>query len=196
MVRTFAIAAGLASSLSFAAETTPPPSPTVQAQSTPAPSAQSGSGNQWTREDQVTWPKTGIGIGIGPVSGLSLYHTNAASSFMQGLIAFENDGDFFASGDLCSIVDKLIPRVPRLDPYFGFGVVVLRYSHVWDRWGFNEFNDDATHKLMIGGRIPIGVNYAIPQTPLMATVEIAPGLLLAPGTYVTLQALAALRVLF
>jgi len=173
---------------------TAPASPADPADMTKA-ATPSKEGSIWSREEQVTWPKTGIGIGFGSISGLSIYHTNASAGFIQGLIAFHSGGDFFASGDLCTHLKELFSRVPRLDPYYGFGAMVLRYNGHWHHFGFREFTTDDS-KLMLGGRIPIGVNYSIPETPLQVNIQVAPGLLVGTGTFVTFEALTGLRVLF
>ena len=136
----------------------------------------------------------GIGIEFFGPAGLSLYNKMDANHFLQGALAFNSAGDFTMTGDYAFANQGDLFHNPHITPYWGLGALLLHedddnviyhHRHIYD--GTRTY---------LGGRIPFGLNFIIPDTPVQIGAELVPSLLLIPGTDVFLSAAVHVRVLF
>jgi hypothetical protein len=137
--------------------------------------------------------KYGIGVGIGDISGLSLYGRVDERRFYQALFASGDESKSFAvSVDYAISHLGALTDLPIVAPYYGFGGMVVKYP----RWLRYRSSIERENALAIGGRIPLGLQMQIPKTPVQLSMEITPGILLTPATDVFVDALFAVRVVF
>jgi hypothetical protein len=137
--------------------------------------------------------KFGIGVGIGDISGVSLYGKLDGKHFGQGLIAFSNETDSFAiTADYGIAFPGVLKDLPIITPYYGFGAVLVKYP----RWFYYRSVANNGSSTAVGGRLPLGAQLDIPETPIQLALEIVPGILVIPGTYVFIDAMFAVRVVF
>jgi hypothetical protein len=155
--------------------------------------ALSAKGEELSKTASTSSQNIGVGISFyGPV-GLSLYGKLSNSNFLQGSLAWGRGGNVGATVDHAFSYQEAFSDAPILTPYWGLGVVSLfDRGHYWV--SDKESNENST--TYIGGRIPLGVHFVIPRTPLQIGAEVAPTLLLTPVTYAFVQGGMNLRVLF
>lgn len=144
-----------------------------------APAQQSGSQN------------FGIGIGLIGVPALSLYMRTSPSHFAQGGVTFSGR-DFAATIDYCFAYPGVFQDIPALIPYWGGGLVML---HDGANHYYNYDDDGHEGETFTGARIPLGVNFVIPRTPVQLGAEVSPTLLLAPASYSYVQGDVHVRIL-
>jgi hypothetical protein len=135
----------------------------------------------------------GVGIGLIGVPALSVFAKTAETRHLQGGLTFGDDADFAATADYCFDYPRVLSGAPTVTPYWGGGAIMVH--DVNDRYfayDDDEFNSDT----FVGGRIPLGLNFVIPRTPVQLGAEVAPTLLLTPISYSYLQGDLHVRVLF
>jgi hypothetical protein len=146
-----------------------------------------------TESSAFALDKFGIGVGIGDISGISLYGKIDAKHFGQSLVSFSNETDSFAiSADYGIAFPGVLKDLPIITPYYGFGAVLVKYP----RWFYYRSVAHSGSTTAVGGRLPLGAQLDIPETPIQLALEIVPGILVIPGTYVFIDAMFAVRVVF
>ncbi|MBF0441740.1 MAG: hypothetical protein HQK54_07555 [Oligoflexales bacterium] len=136
---------------------------------------------------------TGIGISIGSREGLSLYYRLDNSNFTQGLLSSAGSGNFYLTADYCSSHLNLIEDAEQIVFYYGAGVAGGSLRKKKLDW---YSKDDKGSVSLLGGRIPLGIQFFIPQTPLQINFELGPTLYLAPETHAVLDLLFTIRYLW
>ncbi len=135
----------------------------------------------------------GVGIGLIGVPALSVFAKTEATRHLQGGLTFGRDSDFAATGDYCFDYPNALNGAPTVTPYWGGGVALFHDENdLYNAYDDDEFDGDT----FVGGRIPLGLNFVIPKTPVQLGAEVAPTLLLTPITYSYLQGDLHVRVLF
>ena len=137
--------------------------------------------------------KVGVGVSFSGVTGLSIYADTSRNHFVQAAIGFAPYGSYEATSDYAFAYRNAISTLPSVTPYWGLGAVLLHdQSDYWSRYARNEIQSTT----YVGARIPLGLNFVIPKTPVQLAAELAPSLLLTPATYSYLQGGVSARVLF
>lgn len=137
--------------------------------------------------------KVGVGVNFSGFTGISVYADTSRSNFVQAAIGFAPYGNYAATGDYAFAYRNAIATLPSVTPFWGLGAILLHdQNDYWPRRSPIE-NSATTY---VGGRIPLGVNFVIPKTPVQLAAELAPSLLLTPATYSFLQGGLSARVLF
>lgn len=137
----------------------------------------------------------GLGLTLGTLDGVSAFYRINHTHFVQGLFGIGGKGNFYGSGDLCFTQRSLAPQVPHFIPFYGLGLILASYHNGWDRL-IPERYVDRKDKVFAGIRIPLGVQFYIPHTPLQVGAELGPAILFAGDTYVYLQSAVNLRFTF
>jgi len=122
----------------------------------------------------------GFGFILGEPTGLAWKYKMSRMNALDGAIGF-SPGDRFRIH-----VDYLWNAYPFRDPaftlHYGIGVVV-GFGDTWYTW--RGRGDDRyfarTRDLGLGLRVPVGIDYAIPRSPVELFFELAPLFILAPG---------------
>lgn len=135
----------------------------------------------------------GIGIEFFGPAGLSIYNKLDSNHFLQGALAFNSGGDFTVTGDYAFANQGDLFHNPHITPYWGVGALIL---HEDDTLIYRHRRLYEGTRTYLGGRIPFGLNFVIPKTPVQIGAEIVPSLLLIPATDVFLSAAVHVRVLF
>ncbi len=135
---------------------------------------------------------SGIGIAIGGISGISGYHRLDPLHFMQGTLALSNYGNAFAiAADYGIYAPKLFEYSKHVVAYYGLGGMLVKLPRLV------FFGNDVTRdRVYVGARIPLGVQFFIPDAPLQLGLEMTPGMFIVPATYVSLDATFLVRFLF
>lgn len=136
----------------------------------------------------------GVGIEFFGPAGLSVYNKLDANHFAQGALAFNTAGDFTVTADYAFANQGDLFHNPHITPYWGVGAVLLHEDEDAVIYHHRHMYDGT--RTYIGGRIPFGLNFIIPETPVQIGAELVPSLLLLPGTDVFLSAAVHIRVLF
>lgn len=136
---------------------------------------------------------TGVGIAVGTgISGISLYRDLSRDTFAQGVVAIGSFGGLGLVGDYALVIPDIIKDTRFLRAYYGGGVMLLKYPRSW----YYPYADRFEDAVFIGAHMPIGLQLMIPNTPLQLAFQLEPGLWIAPGTFVFLDALITFRFLF
>lgn len=136
----------------------------------------------------------GIGVEFFGPAGLSLYNKLDSNHFLQAALAFNSDGDFTVTGDYVFANQGDLFHNPHLTPYWGVGALLLHEDDERLIYHHRHLHDGT--RTYLGGRIPLGLNFVIPSTPVQIGAETVPSLLLIPSTDVFLSAAVHVRVLF
>jgi hypothetical protein len=137
--------------------------------------------------------KAGVGIAFFGVTGLSVYADISDRNFLQAAIGFSSGGSYAVTGDYAFGYPNALSSLPSITPYWGIGAILLHdQSDYWARYGRN----DQLSADYFGARIPLGLNWVIPNTPVQLAAEIAPSLLFSPSSYGYLQGGLSARILF
>jgi hypothetical protein len=137
--------------------------------------------------------KVGLGLTFSGVTGVSLYAGLNQRNFLQAAVGYSSDGSYAITGDFAFGHHNAFSDAPSVTPYWGLGVVWLHdQGDYWSR--FSRKNDPSND--YYGARFPLGLNFLVPQSPVQIAAEIAPSLLLTPGTYGFLQGSLSVRLLF
>ncbi|MCX6123334.1 MAG: hypothetical protein NTV34_01075 [Proteobacteria bacterium] len=140
-----------------------------------------------------TGNKIGVGVGFSGAPGVSVYVDTGYKNFLQGGVGFAPLGSYAATGDYAFGYRNAVSSLPSLTHYWGLGAVVLHdQTNQWPRYA----REEDTSTTYVGARIPLGLNFVIPKTPVQLGAELAPSLLLTPATYSYLQGGLSARVLF
>ena len=140
-----------------------------------------------------TGNRVGVGVAFSGGPGVSVYADAGYQNFVQGAIGFAPLGSYAVTGDYAFGYRNAVSNLPSLTPYWGLGAVMLHdQSNQWPRYAREE-NTSTTY---VGARMPLGLNFVIPKTPVQLGAELAPTLLLTPRTYSYLQGGVSARVLF
>lgn len=138
--------------------------------------------------------KFGIGIGFSETTGISLYADTSSRNFVQGSLGFARYGTYIATADYAFPYRNVISAIPRLTPFWGLGAVLLHdENRFWTKYPGGELDDKTS---FVGARIPLGLEYVIPGTPVQLAGELAPSFLLIPEKFGYLQGGMSARVLF
>ncbi len=133
----------------------------------------------------------GAGLSIGSNSGLSLLAYLNTERFVHALVSFGRGSHFTLIADYAYAFPRVFADLPSMTPYYGYGVVLEKFPSYFGGGGSTRKDS-----LYVGGRVPLGVQFMIAQTPLQIAVEIAPGLFVVPATYAYIDGSLSLRVLF
>lgn len=128
----------------------------------------------------------GFGFILGEPTGLSWKYKMSRANAVDGAIGF-SPGDRFRIH-----VDYLWFAYPFRDANFSlhYGVgAVIGFGRTWwvDR-GHGDGYWAGTRDLGFGVRVPVGVNYEIPRSPVELFFELAPIVILAPDAGVAIDA--------
>jgi hypothetical protein len=135
--------------------------------------------------------RLGLGITFSGPTGLSIFYDYDDNNFSQASVAFSRDNAFVLTGDYAWAYPMTEGAVT---PYWGIGALVGRGAarHALrrvdrtgegDQWG-------------AGLRIPLGVNFIIPQTPLQIGGELVPTLAMGDATEAYMTGGLHIRILF
>jgi hypothetical protein len=132
----------------------------------------------------------GIGVSLGANSGLSGYFGVSHGSFIQSVVAMNRYDGYALSVDYA--FRDVAFNSSMLDLYYGIGGVIGHSAYYWsirdrDRWASQDY---------FGLRIPLGLLFWIPNTPIQIAPEIAPTVVFGPSTFVTIDPSLALRLVF
>lgn len=137
--------------------------------------------------------KAGVGVASFGVTGLSVYADVSEHNFLQAAIGFSKGGSYAVTADYAFPFHNALSSLPSITPYWGFGAILLHdQSDYWSDYGRNANRTPE----YFGARIPLGINWVIPSTPIQLTAEIAPSLLFSPSSYGYVQSGFGVRVLF
>lgn len=127
---------------------------------------------------------TAVGIVVGSVDGISLWQKTAEDQALQGTLSIGDDS-FYVGADAL-FESKEIFRSPHVVPYAGIGAF---YS------SSGEFAKD--NRSTAGGlRVPLGLRFDLPNTPVQLAAEVAPSLLVEPISAGFAQGQMMMRVRF
>lgn len=155
----------------------------------------SGLLDQQTQAAPIREKQFGVGIEFFGPAGISVYDKIDTNRFLQGALAFDRWGDFVITGDYAFAQHGEIFHNPNVTPYWGVGGLLIHETNDYLIYHHRQILDDGS-RTYIGGRIPLGINFLIPDTPIQLGAEIVPGILLLPGTDVFLTAALHIRVMF
>ena len=135
----------------------------------------------------------GVGVTVSEATGLSVYAETNRDNFVQLGFGFAPYGSYAVTGDYALGYRNAFSDLPSLTPYWGVGAVLLHDQR--DHW--SRFSrDERASTNYVGARLPLGVNFVIPKTPVQVAAELAPTLLVTPVTYGYVQGGLSARVLF
>jgi hypothetical protein len=134
-----------------------------------------------------------VGIAFFGVTGLSVYADVTQRNFLQAAIGFSRGGSYALTADYAFAYNDAISSLPSITPYWGVGGILLHDQS--DYWADYAPKDNRTSEYF-GARIPFGLNWVIPSTPVQLAAEIAPSLLFSPSSYGYLQGGFSARILF
>jgi hypothetical protein len=132
----------------------------------------------------------GLGVSLGANSGLSGYFGVSSGGFIQSVIAVNRYDGYAFSVDYAFRNQAF--NSSKLDFYYGIGGVFGHSPYYWsirDRGSWDKQD-------YFGLRVPIGLLFWIPSTPIQIAPEIAPTVIFAPDTFVTFDPSVALRLVF
>lgn len=130
--------------------------------------------------------QTGIGIQVGTMGGLTLYHELDNEHFVQGVLGTFWYNGFYASGDYCFQYPGAVKTAPAITPYVGVGPMMATAT---------TWRHDRSYTA-IGLHIPLGINFKIPRAPIQIFVQVGPAMLITPYTETYMDAGLGVRFLF
>lgn len=137
--------------------------------------------------------KVGVGIAFFGVPGLSVYADVTQRNFLQAAIGFSRSGSYAVTADYAFAYYNAISSLPSITPYWGVGGLLLHdQSDYWSDYA----RDSSGVSEYFGARIPLGLNWVIPNTPVQLAFEVAPSILMSPSSYGFLQGGFSARILF
>lgn len=133
----------------------------------------------------------GVGVTLGANSGISGLYSTRVNQFVQGEITM-NRNDGYAVGVDYLIAAPLWHSLLTVDFMYGLGASVGRSAYFWDgrdrsRWGSKEY---------FSMRIPIGIMFAIADTPIQIVPQIRPTVGFSPKPFFAMDSAVTLRLLF
>ena len=137
--------------------------------------------------------KVGVGFSFSGPMGISLYSDVSDSNFIQGTVSIAPTNYLEATGDYAFANNRFFGSIPTLTPFWGLGLLMVQGS---SRYWLDSETSLRTSQTHGGVRIPFGMNFVIPQTPVQLSAEIAPSIIIAPINYSYMQGGLNLRVLF
>jgi hypothetical protein len=145
----------------------------------------------WRADD--AYADSGVGVGVGDISGLSFFHRLDRKTFVQGLVSMDDFFDaYVVTGDYAFSVYGVLREFPRIEMFYGYGGIIFRYKD----WVNIPTALARSSDLGLGVRIPVGVRYKLPRMPIQFGVEIDPGVVVTPVMTVFVDVLFTVRVLF
>jgi hypothetical protein len=152
-----------------------------------------GAQANYAEQPHSTSGKYGVGLAFTGLTGISLYSETTPRNFFQAAVGFEERGSYALSADYAFGYRGEIFSWPSVNPYWGLGLTYLQDRR--DYWArFSEV--DRSSQQYFGARVPLGLNWVIPETPIQLVIEGAPTILFRPAVFVYLQGSFAVRVLF
>jgi len=143
-----------------------------------------------TRTAPAEERRYGVGVAFEGRAGVSLYGDVDPTHFLQAAFALGEENAFLATADFAFGYPHT--AVSGLMPYWGVGLIgVHDPSHNWTH-GAHSANTSTNGGL----RIPLGLNFLIPRTPVQLSGEIVPTAVVAPARYTYIQGGLNARVLF
>lgn len=140
--------------------------------------------------------KLGLGAVFGDPTGLSGKYWLAPNRAADLGLAFSFNDYFIVFGDYLFHVPRITAQTPaplnQISPYIGIGAVLLFSTDDRNRDGFF----DADSSVAAGLRLPLGLEWSLPDPPLGIFLEIAPGMGILPGTHGFVQGGIGLRYYF
>ena len=121
----------------------------------------------------------GVGIVLGEPTGITFQHKINAERFMDFTFAYDwDDEEWMLMGDYKVHLPTLFGSGVPVMPYIGGGL----FLHIE--------GEDKAHKddVVIGLRIPFGVDWKVPDTSFSLFGEVAPGMEFIPKTDAEIQA--------
>ncbi len=135
----------------------------------------------------------GVGIGFEGATGLSVYKDAWDANFFQANLGWGPGGSYHVSGDYAFGYPGTVAAIPQLTPYWGVGVLAAQRSEsYWVPYG----NRVVATSDEVGARLPLGVNFVIPRTPVQLSGQLVPTLIATSPSYSYLQGGVSARVLF
>jgi len=134
----------------------------------------------------------GLGLAVGGISGLSGYRRLDGLHFAQGTMAFSMFNSSLAvSGDYGFYVPRLFDFSKFVVAYYGIGGLIVKTPRLilLDR-------SESRDRVFVGGRIPLGLQFFVPDTPLQLGLELTPGMFIVPATSVFIDVTFLVRFLF
>ncbi len=137
-------------------------------------------------------PKTAVGIGIGTINGISVYHQWKRRNFMQGMLNYLEGPSFGFTADYGFSYPAMSKELPYVTPYYGFGgfFYLIKTKRGW--WG----NYKAESFTILGARVPLGMQINLSDAPLQFAFEVAPGVSFIPDFWATVDAQIIVRYVF
>lgn len=126
----------------------------------------------------------GLGIVFGDPSGITFQHKLNERQFADFYFAYNWDDEVMLMGDYKFRLPGLFPSDVPVMPYVGIGVFMKIEDHKHD--------DD----LALGVRIPLGVEWKIPEAPITVFGELVPALKVIKRTDGDFQAGIGARYFF
>lgn len=150
----------------------------------------SAMGQMMTRETAYRDYTIGFGPSLSNSPGVAIYGQLTRTDFLQSQIALGKRNTYDVSIDYDIGYPDAFDTDGAVVSYWGMGLAAVRDEE--DRYPRVEPDDDTE----IGMRIPVGININIAHTPLMASAEAAPTVLIAPVTYSYVRGALGLKVMF
>jgi len=142
--------------------------------------------------------KFGVGFELGEPTSINVKYIQDATYAYDGAISFTYNDYIVLYGDILMQFPKLIPRTneffDRLTPYMGAGPVLVVASNSDHPKG--EYYDKRSDSLAIGARVPFGIEWMWDRVPLGIGLELAPGIIILPGTVGMVQGGLTIRYYF
>ena len=114
----------------------------------------------------------GAGIILGDPTGLTFQHKLGNERFMDFYLAYTWDDEWLIAGDYKFTLQNAFPSNIPLVAYVGGGL----FLHVEE--------EDKKHKddIALGLRIPVGIEWKVPEAPFTMFAELVPGMKFIPST--------------
>ena len=152
-----------------------------------------GGWSSWRAEDAYADSGSGVGIGVGDISGVSFFHRLDRKTFVQGLVSMSDFFDaYVVTADYAFSVRGVLPEFPRVEMFYGYGGILFRYRN----WLNIPTALVRSSDLGLGVRIPVGARYKPSRMPIQFGLEIGPGMVVTPVMTVFVDVLFTVRVLF
>jgi hypothetical protein len=126
----------------------------------------------------------GLGIVFGDPSGITFQHKINERQFADFYFAYNWDDEAMFMGDYKFRLPGLFSSDIPVMPYIGIGAYLKFKDH--------KHNDDVA----IGARIPLGVEWKVPEAPITVFGELVPGLQVVKKTDGDFQAGIGARYFF
>lgn len=128
--------------------------------------------------------KIGVGVMLGDPTALSGKFFTGNHEAFDANLAFSHDSILLFGDYLHHFPGKFGRKnefIAALTPYVGVGPV-FAFNDDNDRGKNDRYFGDEDDDFALGGRIPLGIEWMIPEFPVGLSVEIAPGLIVLPVT--------------